>query len=106
MNSSSDFLRHSQILALAPEEQQEALAELGEQLFTRVIARSLAVMPESDRETLSGLLSAQADGERVMGFLNERVPNFATVIGEEATALREDRLALLSSTEDNQNTNS
>ena len=71
MTSSSDFLRHSQILALAPEEQQEALAELGEQLFTRVIARSLAGMPESDRETLSGLLSAEADGGRGMGCLHE-----------------------------------
>ena len=106
MSSSSDFLRHSQILALAPDEQEESFAELGEQLFTRIIARSLAVLFESDRETLSGLLSAGADGERVVAFLNERVPNLAGMIGEEAASLREDRLSLLADMGDNQNTNS
>src|SRR3989344_3924551 len=104
MPSSSDFLRYSSLLSLAPEEQEEAFAELGEQLFIRVIARALAVMSESDSEKLTALLSAGADGERIVSFLTERVPDLASIVGEEAASLREARLALLH-TEDNEQPN-
>ncbi len=82
--------------ALAPEEQEEALAELGSQLFTRVVARALELMSPEDQEVLAKLFEENADSEKVMAFISEKVPTIRDIASEEMTALAEDRLALLS----------
>ena len=95
MATASKLLRRSYLLALAPDEQEEALAELGEQLFVRVIARSLAILSDHGRERLTALLEAGAEGGQVATFLSEHVPDIANVISEEAASLSEDRASLL-----------
>lgn len=97
-NPGLDLLKRSNILALPPEEQEEAFAELGGQLFTRVVARALDLMSAQDQAALAALFDADADGEKVLSFLKEKVPNISDIASEEMASLVEDRASLLPDT--------
>lgn len=97
-NPGLQLLKRSHILALAPEEQEEAFAELGGQLFTRVVARALDLMSADDQAALGALFDTDADGEKVLAFLQEKVPNISDIASEEMTSLAEDRASLLPDT--------
>lgn len=100
-NPESELLRRSHLSALSPEEQGEALAELGGQLFTRVVARALELMSAEDQSALASLFDTDADGEKVLAFLKEKVPNISEIASEEMASLAEDRASLLSDTTSN-----
>jgi hypothetical protein len=94
-NPDLELLRRSYILALSPEEQEEAFAELGGQLFIRVIARVMDVLPVSDGDHLAGLLEKNAEGSEVITFLTKCLPGIEGIISEEARVLVKDRAELL-----------
>ena len=97
-NPGLELLRRLHLEALAPEEQEAALAEIGGQLFTRVVARGLELMSVEDQTALAALFDTDADGEKVMLFLKEKVPNISDIASEEMNSLVEDRLSLLPDT--------
>lgn len=90
-----ELLKRSYILALSPAEQEEAFAELGEQLFTRIITRSIGILSKADGELLVQLLEAGAEGNAIVNFLTERIPKLAELVSEEAEKLAKDRAELL-----------
>jgi hypothetical protein len=90
-----ELLKRSYILALSPEEQEEAFAELGEQLFTRLIARAVTILPQEHATILVEMLESDAEGDMIVTFLVESIPTLPEIVSECAMSLARDRAELL-----------
>ncbi|HEY4516137.1 MAG TPA: DUF5663 domain-containing protein [Candidatus Paceibacterota bacterium] len=74
---------------LSPLEQERMIEKVGNMLFESVLERSFDSLVEKDLDEYEKMLGAAgADYQKIMGFFQERVPQFPTIVSEELGRLK------------------
>jgi Protein of unknown function (DUF5663) len=79
---------------LTPEEQKDALEDVGSLIFEGTVVRMLADMELELRDEFSALMDSNASEEEVLAFLKEKVPGADQAVEDTMAELRDDLLAL------------
>ncbi len=77
------------------EKQKEAMEKLGAIVYQEVILRALEVMKEEDKNTFEKIIEGNPDGETIITFLAEKVPDINQIVKEEAESLKEESTEIL-----------
>lgn len=79
------------ISALPQEQQEEALARIGNIIFQGVLARVLELMPENDKNEFEKLLAEKNSGqETILNFLRLKVDNLDALVIEEVGKFKQE----------------
>ena len=71
------------------EEQEKYIEKIGNMLFESVIERSLAIMDDSATTDFEALIAeVGSDYQKVISFLQTRVPNFQEIVSDELSRLK------------------
>ncbi len=70
------------------EEQEKYIERIGNLLFESVIERSVSVMDDQSATEFESFLSPEGDYNKVISFLQEKVPDFSTIVSEEMARLK------------------
>ena len=84
------------IEALAPEEQQELILELGDLVFRGTMLRLIERMDDATQDEFSLLLDRDPQEDEVEQFIKSRVPGADEAVEQTLAELRSDILAVTS----------
>lgn len=72
------------------EKADEMILRLGKLIFQSVLARVLPFLSEENMTEYEKIIASQGDGEEILRFLSEKVPNFENIVKEEAESTRKE----------------
>lgn len=78
---------------LPPEEAADTANRLGKLVFQAVLVRVLPTLSDEEMTEYEKVLSSPDSGAMLIKFLTEKVPNFESVMVEEAESIRQELLA-------------
>ncbi|HEU0085685.1 MAG TPA: DUF5663 domain-containing protein [Candidatus Paceibacterota bacterium] len=84
---------------LAPEKASEMVERLGKLIFQSVLVRALPLLSEEDMQEYERIIEGDQGGEALFKFLAEKVPDFHTIVAEEAEELKKELAGELKTTE-------
>jgi hypothetical protein len=73
---------------MAPEKAAETAQRLGKLIFQSVLVRVLPLLSDKDMSAYEKIVDSKEGGEAVFEFLSQKVPDFESIIMEEAESLR------------------
>lgn len=76
------------LTSMDSEEQEKYIERIGNLLFESVIERSISVMDDQAAMEFENFLSPEGDYNKVISFLQERVPGFSSIVSEEMSRLK------------------
>lgn len=80
---------------LPPEQQEEMINKIGQQIFEAVLMRVLPDMPESEVAEYEAMLDKNAGADEVMQFFMDKVPNFMGIVAEESQNFKDEAADIL-----------
>ena len=87
-NNDMEFLKK---LKLTPSQQENFLAEAGEELLNRIVERCFDNLGKQEQEELHKLLDQEETGlETIFPYLDEKIPHFYDLVGQEYLAMEQD----------------
>ncbi len=79
--------------------QDEIITKIGELIFQGIMIQVVEGLSENDQDEFSDLLDEIQEkpdsGEKLMNFLQERVPNLNTIVKNEVNRFRKDSLEIM-----------
>ena len=92
-----DTIVNTYNLGSLPSDQQDNIVErIGSLIFQAILIRTIPMLSESKQEELEKLLEDNATPDQMLGFLNNEVPNFSEIVGEESDKFKRESDAVMS----------
>lgn len=82
--------------SLPADEQDKMVEQIAGLIFEGVLIRVMPQMSEDQQKQLEALVTSQANPEQLVAFLSKEVPNFETILQEEAEQFHADSEAVMS----------
>jgi hypothetical protein len=93
-----NFITELGLDKLPPEKQQELFAKIGEVIFQGVLIRVLDEMKPAEQKKLKAFLEVTGeDGEKIIKYLEENVPDFNQLVEAEVEKFKKESYNLINS---------